>query len=117
MGKNSLFFFRKVGFIIIPIATSLSSWFNAIVLYIFTQKKNFFSFNKSFLFKFPRILISSISMSLIFYFLIDLFNENLLFSENLKFIYLSICILITLVSYLLISILTKAFKLSDIKLN
>ena len=113
----SVLFFKKIGFVIIPIATSLSSWFNAIVLYFFSKKKNFFSFNKSFLFKFPRILISSIFMSLIFYLLIDQFSEKLVFSGNLKFIYLTICIVITLISYLIISIFTKAFKLSDINLK
>ena len=38
----SVLLFNKVGFIIIPIATSISSWFNAIILYIFLKKKNFF---------------------------------------------------------------------------
>merc|ERR1712127_1154081 len=32
--------FKEVGFIIIPIATSLSSWFNAILLFIFLKTKN-----------------------------------------------------------------------------
>ena len=113
----SLIFFKQIGFAIIPIATSLSSWFNAIFLYIFLKKGNFFSFNKSFLYKFPRILISSIIMSIIFYLLLDQFSEKLVFSENLKFIYLTICIVITLISYLIISIFTKAFKLSDINLK
>ena len=38
----SVLFFQKIGFIIIPIATSISSWFNAIALYIFSKKKDFF---------------------------------------------------------------------------
>ena len=56
-------------------------------------------------------------MSIIFYLLLDQFSEKLVFSENLKFIYLTICIVITLISYLIISIFTKAFKLSDINLK
>ena len=31
----SIYYFKSVGFIIIPIATSISSWFNSIVLFIF----------------------------------------------------------------------------------
>ena len=56
-------------------------------------------------------------MGLIFYFLLDILGDKLSYSESLKFIYLLFSILITLISYLIISIFTKAFKLSDIKLN
>ena len=113
----SVSLFSKIGFIIIPISTSISSWFNAIALYIFSRKKNYFTFNNVFLFRFPRILFSSLIMGLIFYYLLGNFSENLLYSENFKFIYLLLTILITLICYVFVSIATKAFKLSDIKLN
>ena len=51
------------------------------------------------------------------YFFLDLFSEKLFFLENLKLLYLLLSIFITLISYVIISIFTKAFKLSDIKLN
>ena len=35
----SVYFFNKIGFIIIPIATSLSSWLNAILLFVYLFKK------------------------------------------------------------------------------
>jgi len=113
----SVLFFQKLGFIIIPIATSISSWFNAITLYIFSKKKNFFVFNNIFLYKFPRILISSLIMGLVFYFLLNLLSEKLIYSENLKLIYLLLSILSTLICYVVVSIFTKAFKLSDINLK
>ena len=34
----SLYYFKNVGFIIIPIATSISSWFNSVVLFLFLKK-------------------------------------------------------------------------------
>ena len=37
----SIIFFKAVGFIIIPIATTISSWFNAIFLFIFLKKENY----------------------------------------------------------------------------
>ena len=113
----SIVFFKQVGFIIIPIATSISSWINALGLYFFSRRKNFFVFNKIFLYRFPRILFSSLIMGLIFYFLLDILSEKLVYSENLKIIYLLLSILITLITYVCISIFTKAFKLSDINLN
>merc|ERR1712086_791788 len=45
----SVTFFNKVGFIIIPIATTISSWFNAILLFVFLKIKDLFSFNLVFL--------------------------------------------------------------------
>ena len=47
----------------------------------------------------------------------NLISEKLIYSENLKFIYLLLSTLATLICYLLVSIFTKAFKLSDIKLK
>jgi len=113
----SIMFFEKIGFVIIPIATSISSWFNAIALFIFSRKKNFFYFNKTFVFKLIRILISSLLMGLVFYFLLNQYSDELIYSENLKFIYLLLIIVVTIISYVIISVFTKAFKLSDINLN
>ena len=45
----SVYFFQKIGFIIIPIATSISSWFNAAVLFIALRNNNLFEFNKIFI--------------------------------------------------------------------
>ena len=81
------------------------------------MKKYFFVFNKVFLNRFPRILISSLIMGLFFYFLLNLLSEKLIYSENLKFIYLLLSILATLICYVIVSIFTKAFKLSDINLK
>ena len=83
----------------------------------FLGKKTFFIFNDIFLYRFPRILISSLIMGLIFYFLLNLLSEKLIYSENLKFIYLFLSILLALICYVLVSIFTKAFKLSDINLK
>ena len=113
----SVILFQKLGFIIIPIATSISSWFNAILLYIFCIKKKFFSFNKNFISRFPRIIFSSIIMGIIFYYLLNIFSEKLMYEESFKIVYLILSILIASISYVIISIFTKAFKISDIKLN
>ena len=37
----SIFYFNSIGFIIIPIATTISSWFNSIMLFIFLKKNEF----------------------------------------------------------------------------
>ena len=38
----SIFYFKSIGFIIIPIATTISSWFNSIMLFIFLKKMIYF---------------------------------------------------------------------------
>ena len=62
----SLVFFKEVGFIIIPIATTISSWFNANFIIYFSKKKNLFSFNLVFLNRFIKILLASVLMGIFF---------------------------------------------------
>ena len=113
----SIIFFREIGFIIIPIATTISSWFNAIFLFIFLKKENLFNFNLVFIDRFIKILTSTILMGIFFNYVIYFFNDKLVYLENLKAIYLIGAVIMGLVSYLLIAILIKAFKKSDINLN
>ena len=77
----SVFFFRSLGFIIIPIATTISSWFNLIILFLVLQNRNLFSFNKIFIQRFFRIIFSSILMGLFFNYLLVIFNDQLSFEK------------------------------------
>jgi putative peptidoglycan lipid II flippase len=113
----SIIFFKEIGFLIIPIATTTSSWFNAILLFIFLKKKNLFSFNLVFIDRFFKILIASVLMGLFFNYIIYFFNDNFLYQANFKAIYLVGAVILGLIFYLLIAILIKAFKRSDINLN
>ena len=113
----SIIFFREIGFIIIPIATTVSSWFNAIFLFIFLKKENLFNFNLVFINRFIKILTATIFMGIFFNYVIYFFNDKLVYLENLKAIYLIGAVVMGLVFYLLIAILIKAFKKSDINLN
>jgi putative peptidoglycan lipid II flippase len=113
----SIIFFNKVGFIIIPIATTISSWFNAILLFVFLKTKNLFSFNLMFINRFTKILLASILMGIFFNYVIHFFNDKLFYDESFKAIYLVGAAASGLLFYLLIAILIKAFKRSDINLN
>jgi putative peptidoglycan lipid II flippase len=113
----SLTFFSEVGFIIIPIATSISSWFNAILLFFFLKMNNLFSFNLVFINKFIKILLASILMGIFFNYVIHFFNDKLFYEANLKAIYLICAVIMGLIFYISIAILIKAFKRSDINLN
>ena len=63
----SLYYFKNIGFIIIPIATSISSWFNSIILFIFLKNKIYLILIIYFLLKIFKIIFASILMG---YFLI-----------------------------------------------
>ncbi len=113
----SVYFFNKIGFIIIPIATTISSWLNAVILLIYLTNKEYFSITFEFVKSFLKIALSTILTSYIFYYLINYFSNNLIYSSEYKFITIVLLVIITFVIYILISILTKAFKTSDIKLK
>ena len=113
----SITFFKEIGFIIIPIATTISSWFNAIFLFILLKKKNLFNFNLIFIDRFIRILIASIAMGIFFNFLINLFNDKLIYEEIFKSVYLIGVAISGLTFYIFVAILIKAFKISDINLK
>ena len=113
----SVYFFKTVGFIIIPIATTISSWFNLIALFLILQKRNLFTFNSIFIKRFFKIVFASIIMGLFFNYLIILFNEQLSFEHSFKSFFLIISVILGLGFYLLISYFIKAFQFEDINLK
>jgi len=113
----SISFFKEIGFIIIPIATTISSWFNAILLFILLKKENLFSFNLIFIDRFSKIFIASIMMGIFFNFLIQFLGDKLLYEEIFKAAYLVGAVILGLTFYFLVAIFIKAFKFSDIQLK
>ncbi len=113
----SLTFFSKVGFIIIPIATTISSWFNGIILLIFVINREYFKFSSNFVVQITKIIFSNIIAILIFYFLINFLSSYLDYENNYKLILIILIVLLTFISYMVVSIIIKAFKISDINLK
>ena len=113
----SLTLFNRLGFVIIPIATSFSSWINVLMHFYFIKKRNLHSFDAKFIYKFPRIVLSVVVMGVILYLLLDLFSAKFDYNESWKFIYLFIIVITSLLSYFLTSNFSGAFKFKDIKLR
>jgi len=113
----SVYFFNKIGFIIIPIATTISSWFNVIMLLMYLIDKKYYLINLKFIKSLLKIILSTVLTSYIFYNLIKFFSENLTYNSEYKLITIILLVIVTFFIYILISILTKAFKTSDIKLK
>jgi putative peptidoglycan lipid II flippase len=113
----SIIFFKEIGFLIIPIATTISSWFNAILLFIFLKRNELFSFNLVFINRCFKILIASILMGIFFNYLIIFFEDKLIYEGIFKSIYLISTVILGLTFYILVAIFIKAFKISDIHLR
>ena len=113
----SIIFFKEIGFLIIPMATTISSWFNAISLFIILKNKKLFNFNQIFINRFIRILIVSFVMGISFNYLINFFSDKFIYEEALKSVYLISLVIFGFTFYILLAILIKAFKISDIRLK
>ena len=113
----SVIFFKKIGFVIIPIATSISSWINVFLHFYFIKDRNLYNFDKKFVYKFPRIILSVVVMGTVLYFLLGFFSDKFDYNESWKFIYLFIIVIVSLISYFLTSNFSGAFKFKDIKLK
>jgi len=113
----SVSLFGKLGFIIIPIATSITSWINVFMHYYFIKKGNLYIFDSKFVYKFPRMILSVVVMGIILYLLLGFFSDKFSYNEDWKFIYLFIIVIASLISYFIISNFSGAFKFKDIKLR
>ena len=113
----SIYYFSEIGFIIIPIATSISSWFNSILLFLFLKNRQLFYFNQIFFIKFIKIIFASIMMGLFFNFMLNFFQNELAFNQSIKSFYLVLSVILGLLFYLIVCYFIKAFQMNDIKLK
>ena len=115
----SILFFNKIGFIIIPIATSISALINFGLLRYYLSYKNYFSISlkEYFLGTIFRIVLSAFLTSYIFHNLVNYFAQYLSYESEYKLLTIILLVILTFIIYILISIVTKAFKISDIKLK
>ena len=113
----SITFFNKIGFIIIPISTTISSWSNVILLFLYLNNKKYFTLNSKTTFSFIKILCSSSISVYLFYLVLTNFSFLFVYENNLKLLYMLIVVIFIILIYVFVSILTKTFKLSDIKLK
>ena len=113
----SVYYFNKIGFIIIPIATTISSWFNSIILLIYLINKGLFRFNKIFVINFIKIVFATFLMGAFFKYLIFIFQNQLIYDFNFKSFYLILSVILGLIFYLIVSLIIKAFNFKDVKLK
>ena len=113
----SISFFNKIGFLIIPIATSISTWAGVLIFLYYLKKKNYL-FLKTELFKNTlKILLSSLFMSIVLILALKKYSSYLDFTYTYKSIYLLIIIGFASLVYLLSCFLLGLFKIKNYKTN
>ena len=113
----SVSLFTKIGFIIIPIATTISTWIGVFIyLYSLNIKKTLL-LKKHLIVNFTKITISTILMTIILLFLLDSLASYLNYNYQYKAIYLILVVSFAGILYLLSCYLLGILKLKNYKTN
>ena len=113
----SIIYFKELGFIIIPIATSIATWSAVIVYLILLLKLKYFNVSSIFYINFIKTVISSAIMSLALYFLINFFEDKLIFANHYKSFYLIMIVGLAATMYLSSARILGIFKIKNFKTN
>ena len=87
------------------------------MLFIHIKNKKYFNLTLGIFKSFVKITISTLITSYIFYKLLNLLSDSLNYNSQYKLPTIILIVITTVIVYILISIITKAFKTSDIKLK
>ena len=111
----SLSFFKQVGFIIIPISTSISSWIGVLIYLVLLNKRKLLML-KNYLFKnIVKIITSTLLMTTILFYGLDYFSQGLEYSNKFKSIYLLFIISFVATFYLITCYLLGVLKIKNYK--
>ena len=113
----SLGFFSKFGFIIIPIATSISTWIGVFIYLYFLNKKKSLLLKTDLLKSFCKILISTIIMSFVLILSLENYASYLDYMYKYKAIYLIVIVCFAGIIYLLSCKLFGILKIKNYKAN
>ena len=113
----SVSFFNKIGFIIIPIATSISTWVGVFIYIYLLNNKKILLLKNQLIINFIKILVATIIMSSILLFSLDKFAKYLVYSYDYKAMYLILIVSFVGMFYLLSCYLLGILKLKKYKTN
>jgi putative peptidoglycan lipid II flippase len=113
----SVTYFKEFGFIIIPIATSIATWCAVIIYLILLLKAKYLNTSSNFYVNFFKIIISTVIMSLLLYFLINFFEDKLIYTNYYKSFYLIMIVGFVAALYLLLVRLLGIFKIKNFETN
>jgi putative peptidoglycan lipid II flippase len=106
-----------MGFIIIPIATSIATWCAVVIYLILLIKLKYLNTSSVFYINFVKTIISAVIMSLLLYSLINFFEDKLIYTNYYKSFYLIMIVGLVAVIYLLSARLLGVFKIKNFNTN
>ena len=113
----SVSFFNEIGFIIIPIATSISTWVGVFVYIYLLNSKKILLLRNQLMINLIKIMISTIIMSGILLFSLDMFANYLDYSYKYKAVYLISVVSFVGLFYLFSCYLLGILKIKNYKTN
>jgi putative peptidoglycan lipid II flippase len=113
----SLIYFKEIGFVIIPIATSISTWIGVVIYSILLIKLKYFSFETTFFVNLLKVFISLAIMTLTLYYSINFFEDKLIYNNYYKSIYLIMIVILAAGIYLLLARLLGVLKIKNFTTN
>jgi len=113
----SVIYFKEIGFVIIPIATSIATWLAVLIYLVLLIKSKYLDFKNPFFINLVKILTSSLIMSFGLYYLLSFFEDKLIYSNYYKSFYLIMIIILAAAGYLLLVRLLQVFKIKNFKIN
>ena len=113
----SLTFFKEVGFIIIPVATSASTWAGVLIYFYLLNIKNFLLLQTYLIKNITKIILSTILMSFLLVFALNNYVDYLDYNYKYKSVYLLIIVSFVTVFYLISCYLTGVLKIKNFKTN
>ena len=113
----SISFFDKIGFLIIPIATTISTWIGVLIFLYLLQKRNFLLLQKKLFKDIFKIIISSTIMVFALLFALKNYSSYLDYSYTYKSIYLLIIVGFVGIIYLISCYLLGLLKIKNYKTN
>ena len=113
----SITFFKKIGFVIIPLATSISTWIGVLIYFYLLNKNKFLLLKSKLYLNTLKIIFSSIFMSIILVFSLQNYKNHLEYDYMYKSVYLIIIIGFVGIIYLLSCYLLGLLKIKSYKTN
>ena len=113
----SLSLFNQIGFLIIPLATSISTWIGVLIFLYCLQKRKYLLLQKKLLSNTFKIIISSVIMVLALKLLLDKYSSYLNYTYAYKSIFLLIIVGFVGIVYLVSCYLLGLLKIKNYKTN
>ena len=113
----SISFFNKIGFLIIPISTSISTWIGVLIFLYLLVKNNHLFLQKKLFDNVFKIIISSLFMASVLFYVLNKYSSYLEYTYSLKSVYLLVIVGFAGTVYLLSCYVFGLLKIKNYKTN